>query len=62
MFHKAALIALLVASTFDPCTVFAAKTQLKIPPWYQCHRLKHSCYDACVDTKTGRVIDLRLWC
>jgi hypothetical protein len=58
MFNKFTLLFALAALLVD--TSAALSNRLHIPPWYQCHRLKNSCEDACVDTKTGKFIYVRV--
>jgi hypothetical protein len=60
MLYKLSLIAASAALLVLPDAAFASSNRLLIPTWYQCHRVKNSCQDRCVDTKTGQLITIRV--
>jgi hypothetical protein len=60
MLYRISLVLALAALLQHPDAAFASGKRLLIPPWYQCHRAKHSCQDLCVDTKTGKLVSIRV--
>jgi hypothetical protein len=53
----------LIGTVFVSLVVPSAAYALKVPPWYKCRQVKHTCNAVCVDTHTGRQVDIRkLYC